>query len=110
MSPDWEARTIGCSSAVWLDVDGDGRRTSARDYAERLVAAAGHDWEKLVASLSIYDEAVAAQAAHLVRVSGTSLQSEPLRAALKGGREMTQSGFRAYAEAWRENEIARAKP
>ena len=109
-SPDWEARTIGYSGEVWLDVDGDGRRTSARDYAERLVAAAGHDWVKLVASLSNYDDAVAAQAAHLVRVSGTSLQSEPLRSALKGGREMTLAGFHAYAEAWRENEIARAKP
>ena len=109
-SPDWEARTIGCSGAVWLDVDGDGRRSSARDYAERLVTAAKGDWKKLIASLGDYDDAVAAQAAHLVRVSGTSLQSEPLRSALKGGREMTQSGFRAYAEAWRENEIARAKP
>ncbi|MEK6257499.1 MAG: CehA/McbA family metallohydrolase [Planctomycetota bacterium] len=109
-SPDWEARTIGCSGAVWLDVDGDGRLSSARAYAERLVAAADNDWKKLIASLWDYDDAVAAQAAHLVRVSGTSLQSEPLRSALKGGREMTQSGFRAYAEAWRENEIARAKP
>lgn len=109
-SPDWEARTIGCSGAVWLDVDGDGRRTSARDYAERLVTAAKGDWKKLIASLWDYDDAVAAQAAHLVRVSGTSLQSEPLIAALKAGGEMTQSGFRAYAEAWRENEIARAKP
>ena len=110
VSPEWEARTIGCSGAVWLDADNDGLRTSARDYAKRLVAAAGSDWTKLIASLSDYDEAVATQAAHLVRASGTSLQSEPLRAALKGGREMTQSGFRAYAEAWRENEIARAKP
>ena len=110
LSPDWEARTIGCSGAMWLDVDGDGRRTSARDYAERLVATAGNDWAKLVASLSIYDEAVAAQTAHLVRVSGMSLQSEPLLAALKSGTPATQTGFRAYAEAWRENEIARAKP
>ena len=109
-SPDWEARTIGCSGAVWLDVDGDGRRSSARDYAERLVTAAKGDWKKLIASLWDYDDAVAAQAAHLVRVSGTSLQSEPLVAALKAGRETTRSGFRAYAEAWRENEIARAKP
>ena len=109
-SPDWEARTIGCSGAVWLDVDGDGHRTSARDYAERLVTAAKGDWKKLIASLWDYDDAVAAQAAHLVRVSGTSLQSEPLLTALKEGREMTQYGFRAYAEAWRENEIARAEP
>ncbi len=110
VSPDWEARTIGCSGAVWLDIDNDGLRTSARDYAERLVAAAGNDCVKLVASLSNYDEAVAAQAAHLVQVSGTSLQSEPLREALKTGTPAARSGFQTYAEAWRENEIARATP
>ncbi len=109
-SPDWKAVTIGCSGAVWLDVDGDGRHSSARDYAERLVTAAKGDWKKLIASLGDYDDAVGAQAAHLVRVSGTSLQSEPLRSALKGGRGMAPLGFRAYADAWRENEIARAKP
>ena len=109
-SPEWEARTIGCSGAVWLDADHDGLRTSARDYAKRLVAAANGDWKKLIASLSDYDEAVATQAAHLVRASGTSLQSEPLLAALKSGTAAVRSGFRAYANAWRENEIARAKP
>ena len=109
-SPEWEAHTIGCSGAVWLDADHDGLRTSARDYAKRLVAAAGSDWTKLIASLSDYDEAVAMQAAHLVRASGTSLQSEPLLAALKTGTPAVQAGFRAYANAWRENEIARAKP
>ncbi len=109
-SPDWEARTIGCSGAVWLDVDGDGRRTSARDYAERLVTAAKGDWKKLIASLWDYDAAVAAQVAHLVRVSGTSLQSDEIQTALKSGSAMTREGFRSYAEAWRENEIARAEP
>ena len=109
-SPDWKAQVIGCSGAVWLDVDGDGRRSSARDYAERLVTAAKGDWKQLIASLSQYDDAVAAQAAHLVRVSGTSLQSESLVTALKAGAERTRSGFRAYADAWRENEIERAKP
>ena len=108
-SPDWKGQVIGCSGAVWLDVDGDGRRSSARDYAERLVTDARGDWKKLIASLSKYDDAVAAQAAHLVRVSGTSLQSESLVTALKAGADMTRSGFRAYAEAWRENEIERAK-
>jgi hypothetical protein len=42
-SPQWEPRTIGCSGAVWLDADGDGRRTAAYDYAQRLFAASGGD-------------------------------------------------------------------
>ena len=110
VSPDWEARTVGVSGAVWLDIDKDDLSTSARDYAERLVTVAGNDWVKLVASLSGYDEAVAAQAAYLVQAAGTSLQSEPLISSLKTGTPATRSGFQAYAEAWRENEIARAAP
>lgn len=109
-SPDWEARTIGCSGAVWLDVDGDGRRTSARHYAERLVVAADGDWRKLVASLSKFDAAVAAQAAHRLRIGGTAPNDEILQAALKSGTNATRNGFRAYAESWRENEIARSAP
>ena len=109
-SPDWKAQVIGCSGAVWLDVDGDGRRSSARDYAERLVTTARGDGKALIASLSKYDDAVAAQAAHLVRASGTSLQSDEWKAAIKSGSPMTREGFRSYADSWRENEIERAKP
>ena len=110
VSPVWGPRVIGCSGAVWVDADKDGRRTSARDYAERLVAASDKDVNKLIESLSMYDEAVASQAAHLLRTSGLSLQSELLLAALKSASPATQAGFRAYAEAWRENEIARTSP
>ncbi len=109
-SPDGKTQVLGCSGAVWLDVDGDGHRSSARDYAERLVTTARGDGKALIASLSKYDDAVAAQAAHLVRVSGTSLQSDEIQTALKLGSAMTREGFRAYTEAWRENEIERAKP
>ena len=110
VSRDWEARTIGCSGAVWLDIDNDGRRTSARDYAERLVTATGNDWAKLVASLSTFDEAVAAQTAYLVQAAGTQLQTESLLEALRTGTPATRSGFRTFAESRRENEIARATP
>ena len=110
VSSDWNSRTIGCSGAVWLDVDNDGQRTSARDYAERVVAAAGNDWVKLVASLSNYDESIAAQVAHLIRVTEKPLEIEPFVTALKTGAPATQSGFQAYGEAWRVNEISRVKP
>jgi hypothetical protein len=110
VTPLWESHVIGCSGAVWLDVDRDGRRTSARDYAERLAATSANDVSPLIESLSEYDEAVAAHAAHLLRISGVSLQSESLIGALKTASPATQAGFRAYVEAWRENEIARNYP
>ena len=107
VSPDWESRVIGCSGAIWLDNDRDGRRTSPRTYAERLVAASPNELSPLIQSLAKYDAAVAAQVAHLVRVAGVSLQSEPLLTALKNAPPATQDGFHAYTRAWRENEIAR---
>jgi hypothetical protein len=109
-SPDWRAMTIGCSGAVWLDADDDGRRTPAREYAQRALAAAGQDYAKLVGELSKYDEAVAAQAAYLLQRSGATLETQPLIEALERATPATAAGFQAFREAWRENEIARARP
>src|SRR5262249_3537345 len=67
-SPVAEPRVIGSTGAVWLDADGDGQRTSAHGYAERVLRDAGGDWRKGIAALSEYDEGVAAQAAALLRV------------------------------------------
>ena len=106
-STDPATHVIGCSGAVWLDADGDGRRTSARDYAVRLMS--DHpDYIHLCSRLGDYDEATSAQAAHLVRMSGVSLQDEKLQAAIRQASNVVQTGFRSYEEAWRDNEIARA--
>lgn len=108
ISPDWEPHVIGCSGAVWLDVDGDGRPTSAFDYAQRAYAAAAGDLVKLVAGLAEYDAPTAAQGAHLFRASGGSLTSPESQGVLQAAASGVQAGFRNYLEAWRENEIARA--
>jgi hypothetical protein len=106
-SPVVDRRVIGATGAVWLDADGDGRRTSARGYAERLLRDAGGEWAKVVKALSDYDEAVAVQAAALLRARGVSPGDADLReAARKAGAQVTR-GFEAYAEAWRESQIAR---
>jgi hypothetical protein len=38
-SPVVERRVLGVTGAVWLDGDGDGKRTSAHEYARRLCDA-----------------------------------------------------------------------
>ncbi len=106
-SPDFQSLVIGASGAVWLDADGDGRRTPAFDYAQRLVAASGDDLPALVKSLADYDEAVAAQAAHLWQRPGRSLLSDESQAALKNAPPQTARGIRAYLDAWRESQLAR---
>jgi hypothetical protein len=101
---------IGCSGAVWLDADGDGRRTAARDYAERLMARHGRDVPRLVAQLADYDEAIAAQISHLLRASGVSLNDDNFQTALQDAAPHVKRGIQRYQDAWRANEIARTKP
>jgi hypothetical protein len=105
-SPDWEPSVLGVSGAIWLDGDGDGRRSSAREYAERAVTSANGDLTKLIAALGSYDVAVAAQAAHSIRLSGISLESEETINAVSGAVEPVKAGFRSYLDAWRENQRA----
>jgi hypothetical protein len=108
-SPDWTPHVLAASGAVWLDVDGDGRKTSAYEYARREVAASQGDLAKLVDSLGAYDRAVAAQAAHQVQSSGQSLLSDESQAIWTKASPAVQAGFRAYLDAWRESQLSRAQ-
>jgi hypothetical protein len=109
-SPDWQPYTLGVSGAVWVDGDGDGRRSSARDYAWQVHAKAGGSLSSVVSGLGAYDAAVAAQAAHLYRAAGGALDDETFTAAVATAPEPVRVGFLAYLDAWRENEAARAAP
>ena len=108
-SPDWTPYTLGVSGAVWLDADGDGRRTSAREYAERASERAGGDLDKLLTELKPLDAAIAAQAAHLYRASGQPLAGEAYERAMKSALPHVAAGFAAHRRAWRDHELARAE-
>ncbi|MDZ4689561.1 MAG: CehA/McbA family metallohydrolase [Planctomycetaceae bacterium] len=107
VSLDGSTHVIGCSGAVWLDVDGDGRPTSARDYAERIFADATGDVTKQLAALSRYDAAVAAHVAHLQDRAGLSPVSEEMQRAWRTASPAARTGFQNYVAAWRECELAR---
>jgi hypothetical protein len=109
MSPVWKSQVIGASGAVWLDGDGDGRKTPAYEYAKGAMKDSGGDLKKLLARLAEYDEAAAAQAAHLWQSAGNSLLAEEAQAALKTATPKVARGIRAYLDAWRENQTARAE-
>ncbi len=106
-SPEWTPQVIGCSGAVWYDADGDGRKTSAHEYARGLVCEAAGDLKLLLKRLADYDEAVAAQAAHLLQSSGVSLLADETQAAIGAAAPRVQAGFRNYLNAWRKCQIAR---
>jgi hypothetical protein len=104
-SPDWQPYVLGVSGAIFIDGDGDGRWTSPRECAERLFAEHRDDLPKFSDALAKTDNAVAAQAAHVLRMAGISLDSDQISPEIRNG-----DGFRAYRNAWQENERARAEP
>lgn len=107
-SPAWTSHVLGISGAVWLDVDGNNHKTSAREYADQQFRAANGDTRTLLRLLDGFDQSVACQAAHLYQRTGESLFSDELRAALRDASPETQAGFQLYTKAWRESELARA--
>ena len=113
-SPDFEPTSLGCSGAVWLDVDGDGRRSSARDYAEFAVGSSGGNIEAMLEKLEMYDVATATQAAFVFhRLAGIDKQNPflntDIQAAVRKAAPHVQEGIQNYVDAWRRNQIAAAE-
>lgn len=108
-SPVVDRRVIGLSGAVWLDSDGDGKRTSALEYARRFVEENPDAPEEAIAALAEYDEAVASHVACLLHKRGVSLDQKSVQSAARNAGPHAERGFRRYFEAWREGEMARGE-
>jgi hypothetical protein len=108
-SPVVERRVIGASGAVWIDADGDGKRTSAYELARRLLDAAGADPTNAIRALADHDEAVSVQMASLLRARGTTILDPAIRAEAAGAGAQVDRGFLAYAAAWRTSEVAKTE-
>lgn len=104
-SIEWTPRVAGCSGALWLDVDGDGKKTPARGYAERLHDQAAGDVAKLLSSLAGFDAAVSVQAANLVHGRG----AWPDDSLLEGAAESVTAGFSEFISYQRKCEAARSE-
>ena len=95
-------------------MDGDGRRSSARDYAEFVVGLSEGKLESILKKLSTYDEATAAQAAFVIhRQSGLDKQNPFLsgdtQTAVRRAVPHVRDGIQKYVDAWRRNQIAAAR-
>jgi hypothetical protein len=106
-SPDWTPRLIGSTGAVWIDADGDGRRTDARTYAERLMTAVDGRLDLLVHRLAEYDEAVAVQAAALLLEGGIEPTRPEVATALERAVPATRRGFELFIQDWKASQAAR---
>jgi hypothetical protein len=107
-SPVWRPVFLGSTGAVWIDADGNGRRTSAYDDAKRLVAAAKGKTSALAKSLVGYDNAVAAQVASLLDKQKIDLAGDDVRQAFRSAGPLLEQGLLAYLEARRASRIARS--
>jgi hypothetical protein len=105
-SPSWEPHVIGCSGAVWLDVDGDSRATSARDYALAVFAKSGGDLPDLMERLKEFDVSVAIQAAALWHLAGHSLTDGVISRVETKAAPQVREGFAEYVRAWLETQTA----
>jgi hypothetical protein len=106
-SPDWTSYALGGTGAVYVDADGDGKISSANDYASRAAAAAGDDLGAFLTKLADYDEATAVQGASILNTHGVTPIDERVSQALENAPPAVRRGFQAYAEAWRESQAAR---
>lgn len=95
-STKWDGRVIGSTNPILIDADGDGKFSSAYDYAKGLVAGHQKEPAKLFAALQAFDEAVAAQAASLWFAGNQPATGRDFLDALKGAAPQTQRGFAAY--------------
>lgn len=81
VSTSWDSRVIGSTNPVWVDGDADGKYTSAREYASRLIQRYGSDHRSLFKALNAFDEAVAIQAASLISAAGFNILPDDLASA-----------------------------
>ena len=92
-SPRWEPRIIGSSGAVWIDADGDGKISSAYEYAKALVEKSEGKIERLLDLLQPYDESVAIQAAGILMEEKRLPDKKTMYRMLETSTADTREGF-----------------
>jgi hypothetical protein len=88
---------IGATNPVWIDADGDGNFSSARDYATELLSRFGPDARTLLPELEEYDEAVSVQAASLCQAAGRDVRGPEFVRALQASSDSVRRAFMAYS-------------
>jgi len=98
MSMDWTPKLLGSTGAVWIDTDGDGKRSSAFEYAQKLLQRSDNEPTKVIKLLSTYHQSVAMQVAALLWKNGVNLDSQEIQKELDQSTEPVKKGFKIIAE------------
>jgi hypothetical protein len=94
----WMPVVFGLTAPIYVDADGDGAFSSARDYAERLVST-NPPLPTLMSALADHEALVASHAAELLELRGVNFESEAMRSALAAAARHVQEGVTAYLAA-----------
>lgn len=108
-SPEVNRMVMGSTGAVWIDADGDGKRTSAYEYARRLLARTGPNAAEVIRALRDDDQATATQAAGMLQAAGVSVEDPAILQAASSAGPQVERGFRRFIDAFRESRTARDK-
>ncbi len=103
MSSVWNPQVIGSSGAVWVDADGDAKKTSAYEYATRLVEDSGQNPQQVFSQLAAFDEAVVIQVAYIFQLHG-KLSEIMASADFKRSSKAVKAGFGLYSKLIEESE------
>ncbi|MEO2017524.1 MAG: CehA/McbA family metallohydrolase [Fuerstiella sp.] len=107
-STDWTPTFMAVTGAVWIDADGDGRITSAKEYATEICTAAGYSSGRVFERLKNFDAVVAVHAAELLMTdSPDTFVSGVLRAARRSS-SVIRGAFENFYDEWQQSQRARA--
>ena len=99
----FEGYVVGSTGAVWVDADGTGDFQPAYRYATRVVEECAGDPARLTRRLADFDEAVAAQAASVLRERSPDKFEETCRQLLAAASPATRRGIESYVSEWKQS-------
>ncbi|MCA9057769.1 MAG: CehA/McbA family metallohydrolase, partial [Planctomycetaceae bacterium] len=108
-STEWIPLNMAITGAVQLDLDEDGKMTSAREYAQQVCRNADNNFVMMCAALETFDTAVALHAASIWFRGHTPELNEQQASRLRDAPEFVRDAFERYRTAWRDSQILRAE-
>ena len=98
MSVEWVPKLMGSTGAVWIDSNGDGKRSSAYEYAQQILQRSNNDPIEVIKLLSTHHQSVAIQAAALLWENGINLNSQEIQKQLNQSKEPVRTAFAKVAD------------
>jgi hypothetical protein len=98
-TPAWRPVVFSLTAPIYVDADGDGVFSSAREYASRLVESHGASLPALFRALADHDAVVSSHVAELLEARGVDVDGPEARAMLATAAAPVRQGIARYLAA-----------